>query len=167
MGTPAHRGKRARQIEDRDSDVKRDTWAQFTYDFVDETEKLYGQHGTGISTTLSISSRRSSPSSITTTDERRDAVETPASSVCTDIMHKLDPRLHYERIFPSTALVDRISSHIVHFVHHFCWCWLESHRLFTLARLRIPWQGFGSRARQKRSGKGIIPRYIKDSQIPT
>ncbi|KAL2041983.1 hypothetical protein N7G274_005171 [Stereocaulon virgatum] len=92
----SHRRKRARQIEDRDSDVKRDTWAQFTYDFVDETEKLYGQHGTRISTTPSISSQRSSASSITTTDEGRDAVDTPASSVCTDITHKLDPRLHYE-----------------------------------------------------------------------
>jgi len=89
-----HRRKRARRIKDHDPDVKLDTWPQLTYDFVDETEKLCDQHGTGTSTPPTISSRRSS--SVTNTDERRDAAETPASSVCTDISDKLDPRLHDE-----------------------------------------------------------------------
>ncbi|KAL2053126.1 hypothetical protein ABVK25_006450 [Lepraria finkii] len=87
---PARR-KRSKQTKDHDSNVKLDA-----YKIVDETTKRYGQHATGTSTPPSISSERSSPSSFTTTDERRDAAETPASSVCTDMSDKLDPRLHDE-----------------------------------------------------------------------
>ncbi len=92
--TPARR-KRSRRTKDRDPDVKRDPWSQFTYEFVDETTKLCGQHGTRTSTPPSISSERSSPSNTAATDEITDATET-ASSVCTDIFDKLDPRLHDE-----------------------------------------------------------------------
>ena len=87
---PARR-KRSRQTKDHDPNVKLDA-----YEFVDETTKLCGQYGTGTSTPPSISSERSSPSNNSATDEITDATETPASSVCTDIFDKLDPRLHDE-----------------------------------------------------------------------
>lgn len=38
-----NRRKRSRRTEDHDLDVKLETWAQFTYKFVDETTKLYSQ----------------------------------------------------------------------------------------------------------------------------
>ena len=88
--------KRSRQTNDHDHDVKLDTWPQLTYAFVDETTKLCGQHDPGTSTPPLISSDRSSPSNTSATDEITDATETPASSVCTDVFDKLDPRLHDE-----------------------------------------------------------------------
>lgn len=75
-----------------DADVKLDSWPQFLYEFVDETTKLCGQHATGTLTPPSISSDRSSPWNTSTTDEITDVTETPASSMCTDIFDKLDPR---------------------------------------------------------------------------
>lgn len=88
---PAPR-KRSRQTKYYDADVKLDSWPQFPYEFVDETTKLCGQHATGTSAPPSISSDRSSPWNTSTTDEITDVTETPASSVCTDIFDKLDPR---------------------------------------------------------------------------
>jgi len=92
---PARR-KRSRQTKDHDLDMKLDMWPQFTYEFVDETTKLCGQASIGTSTPPSISSGWSSPSNTAATDEITDATETPASSVCTDIFDKLDPRLRDE-----------------------------------------------------------------------
>jgi len=89
---PAPR-KRSRQTKDYDADVKLDFWPQFPYEFVDETTKLCEQHATGTSAPPFISSNRSSPSNTSTTNEITDVTETPASSVCTDIFDKLDPRL--------------------------------------------------------------------------
>jgi len=92
---PARR-KRSRQTKDHDPDMKLDTWPQFTYAIVDETAKLCGQHGPETPIPPSISSQRSSSSDTSATDEITDITETPASSVCTDIFDKLDPRLHNE-----------------------------------------------------------------------
>lgn len=91
VDTMLARRKTSRQTNDHDPNVKLDA-----YEFVDERTKLYGQHDTGISTPPWISSERSSPSDTSATDENTDAIETPASSVCTDISDKLDPRLHNE-----------------------------------------------------------------------
>jgi hypothetical protein len=88
------RRKRSRRTKDHDLDVKLQTWPQFTYKFVDETTKLYGQQYAGTSTPPSISSEHSSPSNTSATDEFIGATETPPSSVCTDIFDTLDPRLH-------------------------------------------------------------------------
>ncbi len=90
------RRKRFRRIKNRDSDVKRNSWSQFTYKFVNETTKLCGQHGTRTSTSSSISSKHSSSSNIIVTNEITNVTETSTSSVCTDIFDKLDPRLHDE-----------------------------------------------------------------------
>lgn len=88
--------KRYKQAKDHDPDVEQDLWPKFTYEFVDETTKLCGQHNTGTSTPRLTSSEHSSPSNTSATDEIVDATETPASSVCTDILDKPDPRLHNE-----------------------------------------------------------------------
>lgn len=88
---PARR-KRSRMSKDRDPDVKVDMWAQLTYEFVDETTTLCSRRSPGTSTPSSISSHGLSPSN-TARDESMGAAETPASSVCTDLVDKLDPRL--------------------------------------------------------------------------
>lgn len=88
---PARR-KRSRMSKDRDPDVKVDMWAQLTYEFVDETTTLCSRRSPGTSIPPSISSHGSSPSN-TATDESMGAAEMPASSVCTDLVDKLDPRL--------------------------------------------------------------------------
>ncbi len=91
-----NRRKRSRRTKDHDLDVKLETWPQFTYKFVDETTKLYGQQYAGTSTPPSISSEHSSPSTTSATDESTGVAETPASTVCSDLFDKLDPRLHDE-----------------------------------------------------------------------
>ncbi|KAI9800690.1 MAG: hypothetical protein M1825_004012 [Sarcosagium campestre] len=92
VDTMSPRRKRSRKSEDRSPDAKVDMWSQLTYDFVDETTTLCSRRSPGISTPLSTSSHGSSPSN-TATDESMGAAETPASSVCTDVVDKLDPRL--------------------------------------------------------------------------
>ncbi|KAL2049138.1 hypothetical protein ABVK25_010567 [Lepraria finkii] len=91
---PARR-KRSRKTKDFDSDIKLESGLQSTYEFLDETAKLYGQRSTGTSTPPTRS-ERSSLSNTSSTDEITAATETPASSVCTDIFDKLDPLLHDE-----------------------------------------------------------------------
>ena len=91
---PARR-MRSRQTKDYDPDVKVDMWPQFTYEFVNETTKLYSRHGTRTSTP-SISSEQLFLLNTFAKDEVTDATDTPASSICTNIFDKLDLRLHGE-----------------------------------------------------------------------
>ena len=90
---PARR-KGFRISKDCDPDVKVDIWPQVIYEFVDETTTLCSRFGRspGTSDPPLISSHGSSPSN-TATDESMGAAETPASSVCTDIVDRLDPRM--------------------------------------------------------------------------
>ena len=95
VDTMSPRRKRARIGKDRDPDVKVDIWPQSTYEFVDETVTLSRRRSPGTSTPPSIKCDGSSPSNAAT-DESKGAAETPASSVCIDLVDKLDPRLHEE-----------------------------------------------------------------------
>ncbi len=63
------------------------------YEFVDETTKTAERKRGGTSTPSSINSENSPPMIDWTTGESISATETPLSSVCSDLLDNIDPRI--------------------------------------------------------------------------